>query len=64
VRPLSGSELPTLNTVRAHLDAAGLARQKWPEEVREIEEFPRTPSGKIQKFALRDRLRREADGLT
>jgi len=64
VRPLSGSELPTLDTVRAHLDAAGLARQKWPEEVREIEEFPRTPSGKIQKFALRDRLRLEADGLT
>jgi acyl-coenzyme A synthetase/AMP-(fatty) acid ligase len=25
-----------------------------------IEEFPRTPSGKIQKFALRDRLRGEA----
>jgi acyl-CoA synthetase (AMP-forming)/AMP-acid ligase II len=64
VRPLQGSELPTLDAVRAHLDAAGLARQKWPEELRAIEEFPRTPSGKIQKFALRDRLRREADGLT
>ena len=63
VRPLSGSELPTLPVVRAHLDAAGIARQKWPEELRTIEEFPRTPSGKIQKFALRDQLRREADGL-
>ena len=28
------------------------------EEVRPIDEFPRTPSGKIQKFVLRDRLRR------
>jgi acyl-CoA synthetase len=63
VRPLSGSQLPTLDAVRAHLDAAGLARQKWPEDLRPIEEFPRTPSGKIQKFALRDRLRREAEGL-
>jgi acyl-CoA synthetase (AMP-forming)/AMP-acid ligase II len=60
VRPLPGREAPTLDAVRAHLDAAGLARQKWPEDVRPIEEFPRTPSGKIQKFALRDRLRAEA----
>jgi acyl-CoA synthetase len=63
VRPLSGSEVPALDAVRAHLDTAGLARQKWPEELRTIEEFPRTASGKIQKFALRDQLRREADGL-
>ena len=63
VRPLPGAELPTLDAVRAHLDAAGLARQKWPEDLRPIEEFPRTPSGKVQKFALRDRLRREAEGL-
>ena len=60
VRPLPGREAPTLDAVRAHLDAAGLARQKWPEDVRPIEEFPRTPSGKIQKYALRDRLRAEA----
>jgi acyl-CoA synthetase len=59
VRTLPNHEAPTLDTVRAHLDATGLARQKWPEELRGIEEFPRTPSGKIQKFALRDDLRRE-----
>jgi acyl-CoA synthetase (AMP-forming)/AMP-acid ligase II len=64
VRPLRDSDLPSLDAVRAHLDAVGLARQKWPEELRAIEEFPRTPSGKIQKFALRDQLRHEADGLT
>jgi acyl-CoA synthetase len=60
VRPLPGRQAPSLEAVRVHLDAAGLARQKWPEEVRTIEDFPRTPSGKIQKFALRDRLRQEA----
>jgi acyl-CoA synthetase len=59
VRPLPDQQVPSLDAVRAHLDAAGLARQKWPEELRAIDEFPRTPSGKIQKFALRDRLRQE-----
>jgi acyl-CoA synthetase len=59
VRPTPGHVAPRLDAVRTHLAAAGLARQKWPEEVRTIEDFPRTPSGKIQKFALRDELRRE-----
>ena len=48
---------PDLEAVRAHLAAAGLARQKWPEELRTVDELPRTPSGKVQKFVLRDRLR-------
>ena len=43
--------------VRAHLEASGLARQKWPEELRVLDEFPRTPSGKIQKHVLRSELR-------
>ena len=46
-----------MSEVRAHLDRAGVARQKWPEELVYIEEFPRTSSGKVQKFVLRDRLR-------
>ncbi len=57
VRLLPRAQAPTLDEVRAHLERAGLARQKWPEELRTVDEFPRTPSGKIQKFALRDRLR-------
>ena len=52
-----GDEAPDLDAVRAHLSEAGLARQKWPEELRAVDELPRTPSGKIQKFVLRDRLR-------
>jgi acyl-CoA synthetase len=50
---------PDLAAVRAQLEAVGLARQKWPEDVRAIDEFPRTASGKIQKFLLRERLRGE-----
>jgi acyl-CoA synthetase (AMP-forming)/AMP-acid ligase II len=50
----------SMENVHAAMSAAGLARQKWPEEIREISEFPRTASGKIQKFVLRQRLREEA----
>jgi acyl-CoA synthetase len=52
-----GVEAPDLDAVRAHLGAAGLARQKWPEELRSVAELPRTPSGKVQKFVLRQQLR-------
>jgi non-ribosomal peptide synthetase component E (peptide arylation enzyme) len=48
---------PDLESMRKHLATTGLAKVKWPEEVRLIEEFPRTPSGKIQKFVLRNGLR-------
>jgi acyl-CoA synthetase (AMP-forming)/AMP-acid ligase II len=57
-----GATAPDLDAVKDRLEHAGLARQKWPEELRVVDDFPRTPSGKIQKFALRDRLRREARG--
>ncbi len=51
---------PDLDAMQTHLAEAGLAKQKWPEEIRSIDEFPRTPSGKIQKFVLRQQLRDEA----
>jgi len=56
-RMQAGHAAPDLDAVRAHLDGAGLARQKWPEELRTVDELPRTPSGKVQKFVLRDQLR-------
>ncbi|MEX0665429.1 MAG: AMP-binding protein [Acidimicrobiia bacterium] len=56
MQPGAGA-VPSLEAMREHLGASGLAKQKWPEEVHPIEEFPRTPSGKVQKFVLRDRLR-------
>jgi non-ribosomal peptide synthetase component E (peptide arylation enzyme) len=46
-----------LAEVRVHLQDAGMARQKWPEELRVVPELPRTPSGKVKKFVLRDELR-------
>jgi acyl-CoA synthetase (AMP-forming)/AMP-acid ligase II len=59
VRILPDSAAPDLAALRRHLEAEGLARQKWPEELRVLSEFPRTPSGKIVKAELRRRLREE-----
>ena len=52
-----GAEQPGLDDVRRALQDAGLARQKWPEELRVVEDLPRTASGKVQKFVLRQSLR-------
>jgi acyl-CoA synthetase (AMP-forming)/AMP-acid ligase II len=51
-----GAAPPTLDDVRAHLASVGLARQKWPESLHVVPELPRTASGKVQKFRLRQRL--------
>jgi acyl-CoA synthetase (AMP-forming)/AMP-acid ligase II len=61
-RMRAGAAAPDLETIRAVLEHAGLAKQKWPELVRELDDFPRTPSGKVQKFVLRQRLREEYEG--
>jgi len=60
VRPRPGAVAPDLDAVKTWFAGADVPKQKWPEEVRAIDEFPRTPSGKIKKFVLRDQLRREA----
>ena len=53
-RPCCGSGRVTtcrrLDEVRAHFEAGGVARQKWPEELHQVDDFPRTASGKVQKF--------------
>ncbi|MFF0081882.1 hypothetical protein ACFYR1_19525 [Streptomyces canus] len=47
---------PGLAELRTHFERAGIARQKWPEGVHAVEEFPRTASGKVKKFVLRRNL--------
>ena len=56
IRPAPSALPPDIDAVRHHLESAGLARQKWPEELRLVEDFERTASGKIKKFVLRQRL--------
>jgi acyl-CoA synthetase len=48
-----GHDLPRLDDVRAHFQACGMARQKWPEQLQKVDDFPRTASGKVQKFKVR-----------
>jgi cyclohexanecarboxylate-CoA ligase len=59
VVPRAGVEPLTLEAVTAHLMAQGTARQYLPERLEVVDALPRTLTGKIQKFKLRDLL---ADG--
>ena len=47
----------TLDQVQRHLEADGVAKHFWPERLEIIDAMPRTPTGKIQKFVLRERAR-------
>jgi len=54
---LSGTQKLELEQVCSHLTEHNLTRQYLPERLEIIGDFPRTPSGKIQKFELRERAR-------
>ena len=40
-----------------YLDSHRVSKTYWPERLELVDSLPRTPSGKIQKFVLRDRAR-------
>ena len=44
----------TLNDVQGWMTACKVAKQYWPERVEILDDLPRTPSGKVQKFKLRE----------
>ncbi|SEH72548.1 Acyl-CoA synthetase (AMP-forming)/AMP-acid ligase II [Mycolicibacterium rutilum] len=65
LRIRGGHQMPTLDDVRAHFRRAGVAIQKWPEELHEVpdgQDYPRTASGKVQKFRVREMVRQAAVG--
>jgi cyclohexanecarboxylate-CoA ligase len=47
--------------MQAHLDFHRVTKTYWPERLQVVSELPRTPSGKIQKFILRDQARGVAE---
>lgn len=57
LRLRDGAAMPSSDEVRAHFRAEGVARQAWPEELLQIDDFPRTASGKVQKFLIRQQVR-------
>lgn len=59
IRLTPGAETIGLDEVVSHLEHVGLARQKWPEELRIVADLPRTAAGKVRKVDLRRQLREE-----
>lgn len=54
VRVAPGCGAVTVAEVREHMAAAGIAKYKWPEEIRSHQvDFPRTAAGKVRKADLR-----------
>jgi acyl-CoA synthetase len=53
LRVKAGQTMPTMAEVHEHFERAGVAKQKWPEELHEVDDYPRTASGKVQKFVVR-----------
>lgn len=47
---------PDVATLATHLETFGIARQKYPERVELVDELPKTASGKVQKYVLRQRV--------
>jgi non-ribosomal peptide synthetase component E (peptide arylation enzyme) len=43
-----------LEDLRQHMRDHGVTPQYWPERVERRDSFPTTPSGKIQRFRLRE----------
>jgi cyclohexanecarboxylate-CoA ligase len=54
--PRSPGKVLSLREVVRHLEALGVTKQYWPEFLTMAEDLPRTASGKIQRFVIRDRL--------
>jgi cyclohexanecarboxylate-CoA ligase len=52
----------TLESAVAFLRTRGIANQKLPERLRLVDELPKTASGKVQKFRLREAQRSEQKG--
>lgn len=47
---------PTLDDLTTHLARLGMTKTYWPERLEIVAQLPKTASGKIQKFLLRDAL--------
>ena len=53
----AGAKPPTLSQLREYLLNRGLAVQKVPERIEQVEELPKNLAGKVQKAKLREHIR-------
>ncbi|MFD7074600.1 AMP-binding protein [Nocardioides sp. NPDC059952] len=51
-----------MEKMQAFLAEKGVAKQYWPEKLVVLDDFPKTPSGKIQKFQLREQVSDDTGG--
>ena len=51
---LSDGQSLEINDIQEWMAKAGVAKPKWPERIEAVDMFPMTPSGKVQKFRLRE----------
>jgi non-ribosomal peptide synthetase component E (peptide arylation enzyme) len=49
----------TLEEISRHLESRHITRQKWPEALRIVDEFPTTATGKVRKIELREAFEAE-----
>lgn len=60
VVPRAGQTL-TLADVQSHMLQCKVAKQYWPERLELIENLPATPTGKVQKFKLKEQAKAFAE---
>jgi cyclohexanecarboxylate-CoA ligase len=53
---LTPGEQLDFEKMQQYLDAQRVSKPYWPERLEIVEQLPYTPSGKIQKFVLRDQI--------
>ena len=51
---LSEGQSLDMDSMKMHLKSQEVAINYWPERLEQLDEMPMTPSGKIQKYTLRD----------
>ena len=56
VQAAPGAPPATLEAITRELDRAGVAKFKWPERIEPIEAMPLTPTQKVMRGRLRERL--------
>ncbi len=61
---VKSGESMSLEEVRVFMEQNNVAKYKWPERIEVIGQLPRTPTGKILKYVLREEIRKKAAGET
>jgi acyl-CoA synthetase (AMP-forming)/AMP-acid ligase II len=52
----TGVETLTLEEIQAFMEQEKVAKYKWPERIEIIPQLPRTPTGKVLKYKLRENI--------